>query len=89
MKAFRRTMVLGLAMLSIAATVGAAEAPKHDVAALEDSRDQVAWQARNTKGVDQQQLKKEEQRLQGLIDSLNRGGQVDSSEVDRALNRTR
>lgn len=89
MKSFTRTMVLGLAMLSLAGSVGAAEAPKRDVAALENSRDQVAWRAGNAKGVDKQQLKEEEQRLQNLIDELNRGGQVDSSEVDRALNRTR
>lgn len=89
MKSFTKTMTLGLAMLSIAATVGAAEAPKSDVAALEDSRDQVAWQARNAKGVDQTQLQTEEQRLQGLIDSLQHGGRVDPSEVDHALNRTR
>ncbi len=89
MKSFTKTMTLGLAILSIAATVGAAEAPKRDVAALEDSRDQVAWQARNAKGVDQQQLQTEEQRLQGLIDNLQQGDRVDASEVDRTLNRTR
>jgi hypothetical protein len=82
-------MVLGLAMLSLAATVGAAEGQKRDVTSLENSRDTVAWQAGNAKGVDKQQLKEEEQRLQGLIDSLNQGKQVDPSEVDRALNRTR
>lgn len=86
---FTHTMVLGLAMLSLAATVGAAEAPKRDVASLEDSRDMVAWQAQNAKGVEKQQLREEEQRLQRLIDSLNSGGRVDASEVDRALNRTR
>ena len=89
MKAFTRTMVLGLAMLSITATVGAAEAPRNDVTALQDSREMVAWQARNAKGFDQQQLRTEEQRLQGLIDNLQQGGRVDPSEVDRTLNRTR
>lgn len=89
MKTFSKTMTLGLAILSIAGTVGAAEAPKRDVAALEESRDAVAWEARNTKGVDQNQLREEQQRLQGLIDSLNQGGHVDPSDVDRALNRTR
>ena len=89
MKAFTRTFVLGLAMLSLAGTAGAAEAPKQDVAALEDSRNMVAWQAQNAKGVDKQARQDEEQRLQGLIDSLNQGGRVDASEVDRTLNRTR
>ena len=89
MKALTRTMILGLAMLSLAASAGAAEAPKRDVAALENSRDTVAWQAENAKGIDKQQLKDEERRLQGLIDSLNQGSRVDPSEVDRSLNRTR
>ena len=88
MKAFTRTMVLGLAMISIAAAVNAAGAPKSDVAALQDSRDVVAWEARNAKGVDQGQLRSEEQRLERLIDTLQRGGQVDPTEVDRTLNRS-
>jgi len=98
-------MAMGLAILSIAATVEAGDrpsvqvqtlrpgpgyqAPKNDVAALEDSRDMVAWEARNAKGIEHQQLRAEEQHLQGLIDSLRDGGRVDPSEVDRALNRTR
>ena len=88
---FTKSMILGLAILSIAGTVSAAEAPKRDrdVTALENSRDALAWQARNTKGVEQNQLREEQERLQGLIDLLNQGGQVDPSEVDRALNRTR
>lgn len=89
MKAFTRIMILGVAMLSLAGSAGAAEATKRDVAALENSRDAVAWQAQNSKGVEKQQLRDEEQRLQGLIDSLNQGGRVDADEIDRALNRTR
>ena len=89
MKAFTRIMVLGVAMLLLAGSAGAAEATKSDVAALENSRDNVAWQAQNTKGVEKQQLREEQQRLQGLIDSLNQGGRVDPAEVDRTLNRTR
>lgn len=87
MKAFTRTMVLGLAMISIAASAGATEPRESDVSALQDSRDVVAWQARNAKGVDQDRLRSEEQRLDGLIDTLQRGGQVDPSEIDRTLNR--
>ena len=87
MKRLTQSMLTGLAMLSLVGTAGAAD--KRDVAALEDSRDQVAWQAQNAKGVEKQKLKEEEQRLQGLIDSLNQGGRVDPAEVDRALNRTR
>lgn len=87
MKTLTQSMLIGLAMLSLVGTAGAAD--KGDVAALEDSRDQVAWQAQNAKGVDKQELKEEEQRLQGLIDALNQGGRVDPAEVDRALNRTR
>ena len=89
MKTFSQTMVIGLAILSLTGTVGAAESQKRDIAALEDSRDMVAWEAQNAKGVDKQELKEEEQRLQGLIDALNQGGRVDPSEVDRTLNRTR
>ena len=87
MKTLTQSIMIGLAMLSLVGTAGATD--KRDVAALEDSRDQVAWQAQNAKGVDKQDLKEEEQRLQGLIDTLNQGGRVDPSEVDRALNRTR
>ena len=87
MKAFTSTMVLGLIMLSIAASVGATEPAKSDIAALQDSREVVAWQARNSKGVDQDQLRSEEQRLGGLIDTLERGGHVDPTEIDRTLNR--
>lgn len=89
MKAFTHTMVLGLAILGFAATVTAAEAPKSDAAALEDSRSMVAWQAQNAKGVDRAQLKQEEQRIQDLIDNVQRGGQVDTHDIDRTLNRTR
>lgn len=89
MKAFTRTMVLGLATLGFAATVTAAEAPKRDAAALENSRDAVAWEAQNAKGVDKAQLKQEEQRIQDLIDNVQRGGQVDVDDIDRTLNRTR
>ena len=87
MKAFTRTMVLGLAMVSIAASVGATEPRKSDIAALQDSREVVAWQARNSKGLDQGQLRSEEQRLDGLIDTLQGGGQVDPAEIDRTLTR--
>ena len=89
MKAFTRTMVLGLATLGFAATVHAADAPRRDAAALENSRDAVAWQAQNAKGVDKTQLKQEEQRIQDLIDNVQRGGQVDVDDIDRTLNRTR
>jgi hypothetical protein len=93
MKTFARTMLFGISMLSVAATAGAAANdpcpnPRNDAALLEDSRDRVAWQAQNAKGVDKHQLKAEEERLQGLIDELQRGGRVDAEEIDRSLNRT-
>ena len=89
MKAFVRTMVLGLAVFSLVGTAGAAEVQKGDVPSLEESRDMAAWQASTEKGFNRQQLKDEEQRLQGLIDALNQGERVDPLEVDRTLNRTR
>jgi hypothetical protein len=60
-----------------------------DAAALEDSRQGVAWEARNAKGADRQLLREEEQRLQDLIDGLQRGDKVDQAEIDRVLGRTR
>ncbi len=87
MKTFVRSLVLGCAVLSVVGNAGAADT--RDVASLEDSRNQLAWEANNARGVDKLQLKEEEQRLQDMIDTLNGGGRVDPSEVDRALNRTR
>jgi hypothetical protein len=81
-------MIVGLAVLSLTATAGAAESPKRDVRALENSRDNVAWEAHNAKGVHKQERRDEAQRLQGLIDTLNQGGRVDPAEVDHTLNRT-
>ncbi len=84
-----RTLSSGIAMLSVAGVVHAATAPKHDVQALENSRDDVTWEAQNAKGIDQQDRRDEAQRLQGMIDTLNRGERVDPAEIDRTLNRTR
>jgi hypothetical protein len=89
MKNFMRVVIMSLAMLPIATTVGAADASKKDAAALEDSRQAVAWKARNANGADRQLLREEEQRLQDLIDGLQRGDKVDQAEIDRVLGRTR
>ena len=81
--------IAALAMLAFAAaSVGATE-PKRDAAALEDSRDQIAWHADNAKGVHRDQLRSEQQRVQDMIDALHRGEKVDPAEVDHVLNRTR
>lgn len=84
--------LLGAIALSLAATAAWAgppfSIPHDDAAALENSRARVAWEARNAKGIDKQQLRNEEQRLQGIIDELQRGGHVDPGEIDRTLNRT-
>lgn len=92
MNRFARMTLLGAVALSLGATAAWANppcsTPRNDAAALEDSRDRVAWEARNAKGADRQQLRDEEQRLQGLIDELQRGGRVDPDEIDRTLNRT-
>ena len=89
MKTLNRKMMMGLAGLVIATTVGAAEAPKNDAAALRDSQQNLVWEARNAKGVDRQQLREEAQRLQLLIDDVERGRKVDPAEIDRALGRSR
>ena len=89
MKNLNRKVMMGLAILSIATTVGAAESSKNDAAALEDSRQELVWESRNAKGVDREQLRDEAQRLQRLIDDLQRGGKVDPAEIDRALGRSR
>jgi len=89
MKNIMRVVVMGLATLSLATTVGAADAPKKDVAALENARQEVAWKAQNAKGMDRQLLREEEQRVQDLIDGLQRGDKVDQAAIDRTLGRTR
>ena len=93
MRTFARTMTFALSLLAAAATAGAASppcgpAPRNDAALLEQSRQQVAWEAHNAKGVDKVQLKAEEARLQWMIDEMNRGGRVDPADVDRELNRS-
>jgi hypothetical protein len=92
MRTFARTALFGVSLLAIAATAGAAGppcgSPRNDAALLEQEREQVAWEAHNAKGVDKQELKAEESRLQWMIDELNRGGHVDPADVDRTLNRT-
>jgi hypothetical protein len=80
-------MMAAAALLALAATVEAADA-KHDTTLLEDERQEHAWAAQNAKGVDKAAHHAEEQRVQELIDSLQRGERVDTSEVDRVLNRT-
>lgn len=90
MKTFASTMLFGLTILVTSTLVGAVE-PHHssDLAALEDSREMVAWRAQNAKGIEKHQLRQEEQRLQSFIDALKQGGRVETYEIDRALNRTR
>jgi hypothetical protein len=61
---------------------------KSDASLLESERDELAWEAHNNKGVKQSNLRAEEERVQELIDGLQRGDKVDPVEVDRILNRT-
>ncbi len=93
MRTFARTMTFAVSLLAAAATAGAAgppcaNTPRDDAALLEQSREQVAWEAHNAKGVDKLQLKQEEARLQWMIDEMHRGGRVDAEDVDRELNRS-
>ena len=86
------TMTIAAATLAIASNGWAAApccAAKSDVAAaLENSRQNLAWEAHNAKGVDKDALRDEEQRVQGMIDALQRGDKVDPAEIDHTLNRT-
>jgi hypothetical protein len=92
MNSLARTLSLTVSMLSLATLVAAAPPPcgpaRNDAALLEDTRDRVAWEAHNAKGVDKQQLKEEEHRLQWMIDELHRGGRVEPDDIDRELNRS-
>ncbi len=61
---------------------------KSDASLLESERQELAWEAQNNKGVKRANLRAEEERVQELIDGLQRGDKVDPVEVDRILNRT-
>ncbi len=79
--------ITAAAILALATTAGAADRG-HDAALLESERQELAWQAQNAKGIDATQLRQEEDRVQDLIDGLQRGDHVDTDAIDRVLNRT-
>lgn len=52
---------------------------------LRMAKDEARWRAMNSKTVQKLEFRNEERRLDGLIDRLERGGQVDPDEIDEAL----
>ena len=56
---------------------------------LEAARDTLAWQAQTLKGTPSHELRFEQQRVEDLIDRLQRGERVDPAEIDRAERRAR
>lgn len=80
-----KTSLLTLAALATAAQVWAGQAPGKQAAQLADANEDVAQAAINTKGSRRGLLMMQQQKLQGLIDDLQSGRQVDPAEIDRAL----
>ena len=82
-----RTALMTLAAFGFAAQLGAAEAPKVRSGELRTAREKLAWDAQATKGTPRQLLLLEQQKLDSLIDDLERGRPVDPAEIDRVLER--
>ena len=88
MRKLAETMVVATGLFLLVGTAGAAS-QSGDAAMLQDERQEHAWAAMNAKGVDKTKHREDEQRVQNLIDALQRGERVDPAAVDRELNRTR
>jgi len=54
---------------------------------LRAAQQRLAWEARNSKGVQRETLNSEERKLDAMIDDLEHGRSVNPAEVDRALER--
>ncbi len=78
-------------MVAVLCSVGlasAAQPARSDVAALRDAQDRVARFADTTKGGVKGRLLLDKQRIQGLIDDLERGRSVDPADIDRVIQRS-
>jgi hypothetical protein len=77
--------ILSLAAAT-SASVALAGAPPHGrVTDLEAAQAKLERYATRTKGGPQQRLLLERERIQGMIDDLNAGKNVDADDLDRAL----
>jgi hypothetical protein len=87
MKTFATTIL----MLALAAALPAlAAGPQTGRAdALRTAQEQLARQARETKGAPQQRALLERARIQRMLDDLEAGRAVDPAQIDRALEQTR
>jgi TolA-binding protein len=74
-------------LVALAATVTAASAGVVDTRRndLRATQQKLAWRAQNSKGVHGQELRREERKLDSMIDDLEHGRSVDPHEIDRAL----
>lgn len=104
MRKLTGTTMVAAALLTLTGVAGAGDRPamtrsttsapsatvdaKSDATLLESERQELVWEAQNAKGVEKAQLRSDEERVQELIDDLQRGERVDPAEVDRILNRT-
>ena len=85
------TMAMAAGALVLASTAVAGPAQNCDDmrsdtrALLEETRDDLAWEARNTRGIERFTLTEDERRVQEMIDSLQRGQNVDTAEIDVSI----
>jgi len=80
-----KTALVTFVAVAAAAQVWAAEGQHGQVSRLAHAKDRLASQAVNTHGAQRGLLQLEQRKLQGLIDDLQSGQDVDPSEIDRAL----
>ena len=84
-----KTVVLTLAALTAPAVLLAADAGSRDrIDELTQAKQRVAQSTQTIKPGQHHLLRREERRLQALIDDLQAGRPVDPAEIDRALKRS-
>jgi hypothetical protein len=82
-----RVAMLTVLMLAATAQIARAEMTRPVRPDVVAARDTLAWRAQNSKGIQSQNLRSEERKLDTLIDDLERGRSVDPREIDRVLER--
>ncbi len=84
MKSLKTVVALVVVFAGTALAAGATDAK---VAKLQEAKAKVAAAANNTKGYPRARLDQERVRLQGLIDDLDQGRRVSTSDIDSAIER--
>jgi hypothetical protein len=81
----QKTALTILIAFATAAPLCALQPPSRNTQSLEEAQTKLSRLAMQTKGMPQQRLLQEQQRIQGLIDDIQSGKTVDPTAIDRAL----